>query len=360
MNLRRTKEALMYHQRWCLENKQVALRFPKLTEKIKFKNYNHSMRVPFVIYADFESYLQRVYSCEPSPDRSFTNAKQHHRPMGFKYKIVSLLDEEHEEFIYIAKNSDEVENIGLVFVREVEKEVRKLYEKHKFKKPMKITDEEEQQHKAVTQCHICEKELGDDKVRDHCHLTDKYRGAAHNKCNLEYRIPKHYPIFFHNLSGYDAHLFIKSLGADEGEINCIPNNEENYISFSKKILVDEYLHKDKNYELKQHILDHIEYSINPRLSNWNEKAKRYIDEVVKYLQGVSNENKHFKFWSVLREVIQKGKSWASQKEEVEKLQQAISDGKLERSEFLLNAIEAMPGEKELEESEEFWSDLEDD
>ena len=156
----------------------------------------------------------------------------------------------------------------------------------------------------MTQCHICDKELGDDKVRDHCHLTGKYRGAAHNKCNLKHRIPKHYPIFFHNSSGYDAHLFIKSLGADEGEINCIPNNEENYISFSKKILVDEYLHKDKNYELKQHILDHIEYSINPRLSNWNEKAKRYIDEVVKYLQGVSNENKHFKFWSVLREVIQ--------------------------------------------------------
>ena len=110
MNLRRTKEALMYHQRWCLENKQVALRFPKLTEKIRFKNYNHSMRVPFIIYADFGSYLKRVHSCDPRSDKSYTEVKQHHKPMGFSFRVVSSLGEEHEKKIYIAKNDDEVEN----------------------------------------------------------------------------------------------------------------------------------------------------------------------------------------------------------------------------------------------------------
>eukprot|EP01044_Picomonas_judraskeda_P046439 COSAG03_NODE_25918_length_262_cov_1.276074_1_plen_80_part_00 len=56
----------------------------------------------------------------------------------------------------------------------------------------------------------CQKALGKDKVRDHDHLTGKYRGAAHNSCNLEEgkKRTRHYtiPVFFHNLKGYDSHL----------------------------------------------------------------------------------------------------------------------------------------------------------
>ena len=86
-------------------------------------------------------------------------------------------------------------------------------------------------------------------MRDHCHLTGKYRGAAHKSCNLNYtfrncKVPKFAPVYFHNLAGYDAHLFIKSLGKTEETISCIPMNEENYISFSKKIPVDSFT--DKN------------------------------------------------------------------------------------------------------------------
>ena len=83
--------------------------------------------------------------------------------------------------------------------------------------------------------------MKDKKVRDHCHLTGKFRGAAHNKCNLKFRLPKFYPVIFHNLSGYDSHLFIKNLGKSEGKIDCIPNNEEKYISFTKEILVDKFI-----------------------------------------------------------------------------------------------------------------------
>ena len=84
------------------------------------------------------------------------------------------------------------------------------------------------------------------KVRDHCHFTGRYRGAAHNLCNLKYRKPNFTPVVFHNLSGYDSHLFIKNLGFSEGNFNCIPNNEEKYISFSKKIQVGSYMKKVKN------------------------------------------------------------------------------------------------------------------
>ena len=55
-------------------------------------------------------------------------------------------------------------------------------------------------------------------------------------------------MIFHNLSGYDSHLFIKNLGFSEGDIDCIPNNEEKYISFTKKIEVGTYT--DKKGETK--------------------------------------------------------------------------------------------------------------
>ena len=91
---------------------------------------------------------------------------------------------------------------------------------------------------------ICKGELDYDKVRDHCHFTGRYRGAAHNKCNLNYRKPNFTPVVFHNLSGYDSHLFIKNLGFSQGNIDCIPNNEERYISFTKSIEVGRYTSKE--------------------------------------------------------------------------------------------------------------------
>ena len=118
-----------------------------------------------------------------------------------------------------------------------------------------MTEDEKINYENATHCHICEKELGEDKVIDHCHLTGKYRGAAHNECNLNYKIPKFFPVIIHNLSGYDAHLFINNLAKTEGKIKLIPNNEEKYISFSKEIVVDTYKDKesDKMIDVKRDI-----------------------------------------------------------------------------------------------------------
>ena len=91
---------------------------------------------------------------------------------------------------------------------------------------------------------MCNEEFDEDvEVRDHCHFTGRYRGAAHNSCNLKYRKPNFTPVVFHNLSGYDSHLFIKNLGFSVGNIDCIPNNEERYISFTKRIQVGSYTSK---------------------------------------------------------------------------------------------------------------------
>ena len=77
------------------------------------------------------------------------------------------------------------------------------------------------------------------RTKDHCYYTGFFRGAAHNNCNLKYRIPDHIPIVFHNLNGYDAHLFIKELGKrfNKNDIGVIAENEEKYIRFNVKINV---------------------------------------------------------------------------------------------------------------------------
>ena len=101
-------------------------------------------------------------------------------------------------------------------------------------------------------CHICEQDFNVDektgiifKVRDHCHFTGEFRGAAHNECNLKCKKPLVLPVIFHNLQGYDSHLFIKQLAKLSGDFSCIPSTEEKYISFSQKIKVNEYLSRKK-------------------------------------------------------------------------------------------------------------------
>ena len=70
-----------------------------------------------------------------------------------------------------------------------------------------------------TKCHICNEELDEDRVRDDCHLSGKFRCAAHEVCNLKYNVRTFFPVVFHNLFRYDSHLFIKTSGNSEGDIS---------------------------------------------------------------------------------------------------------------------------------------------
>jgi hypothetical protein len=110
---------------------------------------------------------------------------------------------------------------------------------------MSLTEEEEHIYKYSKCCHICKKPflfskdapMSEYKVRDHCHRTGKFRGAAHNKCNINYFSNRFLPIIAHNLRGYDSHLIIRkayeimSLIGDK-KINVIPNSCEKFMSFS--------------------------------------------------------------------------------------------------------------------------------
>ncbi|KYN12413.1 hypothetical protein ALC57_15418 [Trachymyrmex cornetzi] len=103
-------------------------------------------------------------------------------------------------------------------------------------------------YRSATRCHICEKpfEPDDTRVRDHCHLTGRYRGPAHSNCNLNYKNSFNIPVVFHNLSGYDAHFIIKEIAtAYDGHVDILPITKEKYISFTKH--VDSTKDKNENY-----------------------------------------------------------------------------------------------------------------
>ena len=88
------------------------------------------------------------------------------------------------------------------------------------------------------------------KVKDHCHYTGKLRGAAHSKCNLDYKVQKEIPVINHN-GKYDTHFIINQIAIEfNGEINCIGDNMENYITFSVPIKKELNNGKTVTYKLK--------------------------------------------------------------------------------------------------------------
>ena len=93
----------------------------------------------------------------------------------------------------------------------LEKNMKDIYKKFKFPKDMIMTRHDKYIYDYSTNCHICNEDLGEDRVRDHCQLSRKFRGAAHEVCNLKYEVPTFSPVVFHNLSGYNSYLFIKIL-----------------------------------------------------------------------------------------------------------------------------------------------------
>ena len=103
-----------------------------------------------------------------------------------------------------------------------------------------MSEEEEYLFQQSNSCWICKKLINhdDEKVRDHCHITSKFRGAAHWDCNINFQLTKKILIIFHNLKNYDSHLIFSMLHKFNLKINVIPNGVEKYMAFflNKKLV----------------------------------------------------------------------------------------------------------------------------
>ena len=215
------------HLDYCINNKSVKVEMPYRNLIVQYSDGPFQFKVPFIMYADFESILEPIQG----PENNLRGINNHVPSRWcirreFAYGKV-------ENPLKLYRGEDCVKK----FCDHVIGEARRLYQSFP-EKPMKpLTPKEMDRYERSERCHICFKLFKEDKpkVRDHCHYTGRYRGPTHTKCNLQYKIPSHIPIVFHNLSGYDAHLFIKELAAsstDGAKMGVIDKNKEDYVSFS--------------------------------------------------------------------------------------------------------------------------------
>ena len=201
-------ETLETHKEYCYKNESVKILMPQQGTFLRFKNFLHSEKAPFTVYADFESLIKPMDICDPDPNKSYTKKYQKHKPISFSYYISSSIDGVFKPILRkYTKTKPEDADAMDVFIKWLEEDVKAIANIEE--KEMIFTEEDRKQFNKASDCWICGEYLGNDRVRDHCHYTGRYRGPAHNSCNLKYRKPKNISVFFHNLSGYDSHLFIK-------------------------------------------------------------------------------------------------------------------------------------------------------
>ena len=220
----------------CFHSYSTNVEMPtKDNNTIKYNQGEKSIKLPFVIYADLECLLEKMSTCINNPNESSTTEINKHTPSGYSIFTHCSFDKSKNKLNYYRGN-----DCMKKFCKNLRKHTTKIinYEK---KKMIPLTTEEKIHYNKQKICYICKKEfnINDEKnykVRDHCHYTGKYRSAAHNICNLRYKVPKEIPIVFHNGSTYDYHFIIKELVKKfEANLECIGENTEKYITFSVPI-----------------------------------------------------------------------------------------------------------------------------
>ena len=298
------------HKKYCngVNGRPTRIEMPEEGKNIlAFQNYHKQIKIPFVIYADFEALVKKIPGCERGPDsknKSYTEKTEWHEVCGNSYIVVKSDGEVTGSKVYRGENAVKE------FLNGILQEETKIRESLATPKPIVMTNEDWEDYKNAKNCHICNKSLIKDEyldslpvfkieeggekcnyrgqwhkrcyymaqkeqqggiltlkrvtekkdqeqakaqvncyfcekpllqknfrdaVKDHCHMTGAYRGAAHNECNLKMRIkPKtdQIPIVFHNLRGYDAHHLMQAMSNLQKEVKCVANNMEKYITFS--------------------------------------------------------------------------------------------------------------------------------
>ena len=255
-----TENKLKKHKKVCEGHDSCYVEMPEKDNKIlKYNDVEKSMKVPFIIYADLQSLLEKINTCHNNPEKSSTTKINKHAPSGCPLFTYCSFDTTKNKLDYY-RGENCVKNVWLDLREHSTKKIN--YEK---KEMIPLTEEGKNWHNRqkviykkriknfIYICHIYKRIFSTDynnkkyyKVKDHCHYTGEYRGDAHYICNLRYKISKESPVVFHNDSTYDYHFIIKELAEEfEGEFECLGENTEKYITFSV-LIKKEITKKDKD------------------------------------------------------------------------------------------------------------------
>ena len=111
---------------------------------------------------------------------------------------------------------------------------KKVINKH-FNKNLIMSEKEKHVFQQSNSCWICKRLINNDEenIRHHCHITGKFRGAAHWNCNINFQFTKKVPVIFCNLRGYDSHLIFNKLDKFDVKIDVKPNGLEKNMAFFK-------------------------------------------------------------------------------------------------------------------------------
>ena len=221
-----TKNKLETHKNIYVNHDYCHVEMPtKDNNIIKYNQGEKSLKLPFAMYTDLECLLKKMSTCINNPNESSTTEKNKHTPSGYSIFTSCSFDESKNKI-----NCYRGDDCMKKFCKDLREQAMKIinYEK---KRIVPLTTKEEI-------CYKCKKEFNNndkkqEKVKDHCHYTGKYRGAAHNICNFRYKVPKEIPVVFHNGSTYDYHFIIKELVKEfNGNFDCLGENTGKYIVFS--------------------------------------------------------------------------------------------------------------------------------
>ncbi|UYV70201.1 hypothetical protein LAZ67_7002162 [Cordylochernes scorpioides] len=223
----KSKELVMEHEKTCRVHGAQRVKYPKEGSKLSFSKFSNNFKQIFAIYADFEAILQ------PNPDPSKYSV---HVPCSYCYIVVDPESNIVHKEIYRGENPAEK------FLLSLFSTVSKL--KERLRKYPSVDMNEQQKNDFLNEqtCHICKKQLDiKTKVIDHCHWSGRYRGAAHNICNLYYHNNSKFRCLLHGAKNYDNHFLIKALRhVPHKHLKIIPMNMEKY----SVILVDDVIFLD--------------------------------------------------------------------------------------------------------------------
>ena len=258
LNSFNSQENLNKHKDLCIKynTKSEKLVLPKENSILKFNKIDQMIKTPFTIYYDIETYGQYLKKQKKKIEN--TTHEQLLKPYLIGYILKNNYDDIHSKKCQIFTGERCIEKMLLNLIFTERPYINKIIDEH-FNKP--IEKNPDLSKFDINICHLCNEEIIDDPVRNHCHYSGKILGFAHNKCNLIYKFKKDtvHNIFGYNSQNFDQSFLIRELQNLDNKIpfSCLPRNSNKFIliQIGPFIFKDSYLFLNKS-------LDYLTGTIN--------------------------------------------------------------------------------------------------